>query len=774
MSESTKAVFLSYASQDIEPARRIADALRAFGVEVWFDQSELRGGDAWDQKIRKQIHECALFLAIISKNTDARPEGYFRREWKLAIDRTHDMAEGVPFIVPVVVDDIHEASALVPTQFQQVQWTRLPGALPSPRFVEQVKRLLAAPRTPTAANQQADAGGPAYMPVRHPNFPMRTVIALGVVVLAIVTYIVVRPPAKPPAAPPKPIAAAKPAPVAPLVNDKSIAVLPFENLSEDKDNNAFFADGIHDDILTNLSHIRELRVVSRTSVMEYRGKTENIRDIARKLGVAYVLEGSVRRAAGKVRVTGQLIRAATDEHIWAETYDKDLTDIFAIQSELAQKIAGALQTALSPQEKSLLERRPTENLAAYDLFLKAREIFNNSGIATTALQKQEPLLLSAVALDPKFAAAWAQLGVVHGLFYGQRVERTDARRAKGKAALDTAVGLAPDAPETLLALMDFAFDGLHDWKQVIDRGEQLARMQPNNPRIYWNLGAARNMQARWAEAAVLLRKATQLDPANFQYALELESFLRRCRRYDDAAEEQRRRVGLLPDSDAQRLNLAMLPFLASGSTKEMDQWLAGLSEDKAKSRPIIGMRKVWAQAHGDFAEAIRLDRLQPYSSDNLSLSGKGGQAFAAAVTLAATGDMPGARTRLEKLPAKIRTQMELEPANDGLWSLLGRMEALLGNKEEAVRCGRKAVELALESESRVIVATNRYALASILAWTGDKDGAIAELARLMPSEITPTEMSVYHLKFGPRFFPLRGDPRFEALLNDPKNNAPLF
>ncbi|MBI4622232.1 MAG: TIR domain-containing protein [Verrucomicrobia bacterium] len=354
-SSPAAAVFLSYAREDTDAARRITEALRGFGVEVWFDQSELRGGEAWDEKIHGQIRDCTLFLAVISAHTQHRREGYFRREWKLAVVRTNDMAEGVPFLLPVVVDDTAESRALVPAEFLRVQWTRLPGGLPTPQFIEQVKRLL--------AQMSADVGQVSDLPHREPltsssstqrrTFPLWAATMVGALVLGLVAYFALRPPTAPAVNDLSSVALAK--------EDKSVAVLPFENRSEDKDNNAFFSDGIHEDILTNLAHIRELRVVSRTSVMEYRGKTGNIREIARKLGVAYVLEGSVRRAGNRVRVTGQLIRAATDEHIWAETYDKDLNDIFAIQSELAQKIAGALHAALSPEEKKHLARRPGGN-----------------------------------------------------------------------------------------------------------------------------------------------------------------------------------------------------------------------------------------------------------------------------------------------------------------------------------------------------------------------------------------------------------------------------
>ena len=386
------AVFLSYASQDAEAARRIADALRAFGVEVWYDQSELRGGDAWDAKIRKQIKECALFLPVISTTTQARGEGYFRREWHLAMERMHDMAEGVPFLVPVVVDDIAEAVAVVPEAFRSVQWTRLPHGVPSPQFIEQVKRLLASPRKPAATGTRGTEGGGQRTEDRgQPSTSRKTrawvwgTLAVMVIVGITVAFWVIR--KSEPAAPPKGTVESKPLPATPVVNNKSIAVLPFTNMSDEKDT-GFFADGVHEDILTNLQNVRELRVLSRQSVVQYRGSTKTMRQIGQELGVAYLLEGSVRRAGNTVRVTSQLIDARTEAHLWAEKYDRELRDIFAIQSELAQAIAAELKAVLSPQEKSLLERRPTENLAAYDLYLKAREI-GNAGSSRQVLEKQE-------------------------------------------------------------------------------------------------------------------------------------------------------------------------------------------------------------------------------------------------------------------------------------------------------------------------------------------------------------------------------------------------
>ncbi|MDQ5981117.1 MAG: hypothetical protein QG602_4095, partial [Verrucomicrobiota bacterium] len=376
MSDPARAVFLSYAREDAEAARRIADALRAFGLEVWFDQNELRGGDQWDVKIRGQIKACALFIPIISQCTEERTEGYFRREWKLAVDRTHDMAGSRAFLVPVVIDATPEGGAAVPEEFMKAQWTRLPGGAPSPEFVTQIKRLLEAPRKPTLkeharpptltpfleqAWQAKEAAAQAAVQKQR-NRSRWTVGAVIAVVAAIATAVWV---GRKPAASPEASAPSQPTPtVAPVVvlppasilpspsnpaapDSKSIAVLPFANLSADKDNE-FFADGVHEDVITSLAKIRDLKVISRTSVLAYRDTaSRNLKKIAAELGVANMLEGSVRRVGNKIRVTAQLIDARTDEHLWAETYDGDADDIFALQAKLAQQIATALKANLT-------------------------------------------------------------------------------------------------------------------------------------------------------------------------------------------------------------------------------------------------------------------------------------------------------------------------------------------------------------------------------------------------------------------------------------------
>src|SRR5580658_6110705 len=303
------AVFLSYASEDAAPAKRICDALRAAGIEVWFDQSELRGGDAWDQKIRRELHDCALFIPVISANTAARHEGYFRLEWNLADQRTYMIARNRAFIVPVCVDATSQTGADTPESFQRVQWTRLPAGETPPAFVAHVQRLLSGDTSGAASGARSAIGW------RAPTSTWsRRVLALAasVMVLGSGLFLAINSPwiSKPRAlevfAPPR----------------HSIAVLPFVNLSGDQEQE-YFSDGLTEELLNSLSEINELQVAARTSAFSSKGKDTDIGTIARKLNVGAVLEGSVRRSADTIRITAQLINAVTGFHLWSKTYDRD-------------------------------------------------------------------------------------------------------------------------------------------------------------------------------------------------------------------------------------------------------------------------------------------------------------------------------------------------------------------------------------------------------------------------------------------------------------------
>jgi TolB-like protein len=453
MSEPAKAVFLSYARDDAAAARRIAEALRASGLEVWFDENELRGGDAWDAKIRQQIDACALFVAVISKHTQERSKGYFRLEWKLAVDQTHLLAAGVPFVAPVVIDDTPEGGALVPPEFLKVQWMRLPGALPTPQFVEQINRLLGGKAMEVGRPRPAVVPPGSATPAPKKSAPLAALwISLGLVAVSVgvVFFITGRRGSTEESArrSTPPAAVAAPSAPTPRLEAKSIAVLPFANMSAEKENE-FFADGIHDDLITALAKVRDLKVISRTSTLAYRdAAARNLRKIAAELGVAAVLEGSVQRAGNRVRINFQLIDARTDAHLWAETYNRELNDIFVIQAELVQQVTGALKATLTAGEQGLLARRPTENQIAYDLYLRARLLGQSLSPGATKENYEAVIALyeQAAAADPKFALPHVQASILHGTMYWfGYMDPTLERLARVEASLAAAVRLAPDA-----------------------------------------------------------------------------------------------------------------------------------------------------------------------------------------------------------------------------------------------------------------------------------------------------------------------------------------
>jgi TolB-like protein len=772
MSESPRAVFLSYAREDADAARRIADALRAFGVEVWFDQAELRGGDVWDAKIKKQIRECALFMPVISGKTQARTEGYFRREWKLAVERTHDMAAGRAFIVPVVTDDTAEAEAAVPEEFMRVQWTRLPHGVPSPQFVEQVRHLLDAPLkgagSPTPRAVSAHTAPTGRAPRKASPVPLVATVIVAAVAVGAAIYFARRAPA-PPAAP---VAGTTPATAMPVkpsvaaVDGKSIAVLPLANMSEDKDT-GFFADGVHEDLLTNLALVPELKVVSRTSVMQYRGTTKTIRQIGEELGVAYVLEGSVRRAGNRVRVTGQLINTRTDEHVWAKAYDKDLTDIFAIQSVLAQEIAGALSAAISPQTQKLLARRPTENLVAYDLYLRGRESRNRSRVGAAGLAEAEKLFQGAVEQDAKFAAAWGELAVVHALnvFWGS--DASAERLARGDAAIAKAAALAPEAPDVVRTIGTYAYYARRDYARATAQYTKLAQLQPNDPTVFSSLGLIQRREGRWAESLVNLRRATELDPANLSYLRSVLASVQHGRRWDDVRAVHQRLVALLPGDLYEQCAQADDEYAATGSLQAADALLGRLTPAERETPVVRYWRKSWAGDRDDYAEFKRLDQLQPtFEAEEPALS-----AVLAGTTYQMHGDATLARARIAEAMADWQARAVREPANFKVWLYLSSFEAVLGHGEESVRLGHKAMEALPESRDALDGPNARLGLAWVYAMADRPDEALAELRHLLgvPSYGCPAQ-----LRAMPAFAKLRNDPRFEALLREPKFNQPLF
>jgi TolB-like protein/cytochrome c-type biogenesis protein CcmH/NrfG len=600
-------------------------------------------------------------------------------------------------------------------------------------------------------------------------------IALGAAVLALIGYIALRPAAKTPEVAPPAVAPTaaetKAAPATPApqkISNKSIAVLPLANMSEDKDT-GFFADGVHEDLLTNLALVSELKVVSRTTVTQYRGTTKSMKQIGEELGVAYILEGSVRRSGNKVRVTGQLINARTDEHVWAKSYDRDLTDIFTIQATLAQEIASALQAAITPQAQKFIERRPTENPIAYDDYLKGRDIRNRAPTASpAALTASEKQFQNAVTLDPNFAAAWGELAAVHALNVFWEQDASEERKAKGDAAIAHAVSLAPDAPEVIRAVGTYAYYAHRDYPRATAAYEKILRLQPNDPTAYGSLGLILRRQGRWADSLANLRRAVELDPANISYNRNLLSTLIHARRFEEAFAQQRRIIALLPGQLREELALADGMLSVTGSFKAADALLARLTPEQRESPVALYYRKSWAETRDDYAEFKRLDQQQPtYAEAELPLF----SLYIAAMNYFSHGEVELARTHIAKAFDEALALVKSQPSNLRARIFLGGMEAIRGHPEAAVRLGREVVELLPETRDAVDGPSCRYTAAQIYAMIGDKEQALAELTHLLQ---IPSQFTTANIRVDPVFKPLRSDRRFEALLNDPKNNAPLF
>ncbi len=359
------------------------------------------------------------------------------------------------------------------------------------------------------------------------------------------------------------------------VLDKSIAVLPFDNLSSDKEN-AYFTDGVQDEVLTNLAKIADLKVISRTSVLQYKsGVARNLREIAQQLGVANVVEGSVQRSGNRVRVNAQLVDARTDAHLWAQTYDRDLADVFAIQSEIAKAIADQLQTKLSPNEKKAIEQPPTTDLAAFDLYSRAKSLLLTANFSMTQepdVRKAIELLDEAVKRDPSFFDAYCQLAYAHEWFYAVGgFDRTPARLALAEAALQAATRLRPDAAETHLARAQYLYYGLRDYAGALAELEIARRALPNDPRLFEFTGFILRRRGQQEEGLQNLQRAVELDPRNFSTLQQIALSYRGLRRYAEAIAALDRALAIVPDNVETRATRGLYYLCWKGDTRPLRQ-----------------------------------------------------------------------------------------------------------------------------------------------------------------------------------------------------------
>jgi len=572
----TGAVFFSYAREDGEAARRIAEALRGFGVEVWFDMSELRGGDAWDAKIKKQIRECALFIPIISATTQAREEGYFRREWKLAVDRTHDMAENRAFIVPVLIDETRESDANVPERFLKAHCSRLPGGIPTPQFVEQVTRLIQAPRSLETGPRPA-AQGPVPTPdapAKH-GFPPWTVALLGLIGAAIVAFVFLRPATRPRATT---VANAQAAAPVTAADAKSIAVLPFVDMSQAKDQE-FFSDGISEELLNQLAKVRELRVIARTSSFSFKGQNIEISEIARRLNVAHVLEGSVRKSGNKIRITAQLIRTADSSHLWSDTYDRSLDDIFAVQDEIAAAVVGQLKVALL----GAAPRARAADPKAYALFLQAREMarqFSDEG-----LRQAVALYQQALAIDSSLAAAWCGLAEVYMLQQSTGARPNEEAFRLCREAANRALAIDPDFARAHARLGDVAQFYDNDLAAAARHYEHALALDPANTDLLADAMNLLRSLGRVDEAVALGEFITTHDPVNALGQARLGAAYIRSGRIDEGIASCRTALGLSPGRSQTHYTIGAA-MLQKGDAKAA---LAEMQQEPSESWRLDGL-----------------------------------------------------------------------------------------------------------------------------------------------------------------------------------------
>ncbi|MGH8201662.1 MAG: TIR domain-containing protein [Steroidobacteraceae bacterium] len=538
MAESTHAVFLSYASQDAQAAKTICEALRAAGIEVWFDQSELRGGDAWDHSIRRQIKSCALFIPVISSNTHERDEGYFRLEWKLAVDRSHLMSANRAFLLPVVIDETRDDDEQVPDHFRDVQWTRLPRGETPPAFVEHVARLLMPVSLAPAAHHEALsplAAGAPKKPFAQAAWARGSLpIIAAAVALGAAIYLAIDRPWTPKASLSAANIAVKAAPPAFTPPPHSVAVLPFVNLSGDKDQQ-YFSEGLTAEVLNSLTEIDGLQVSGRTSAFSFEGKDTDVATIARKLNVGAILEGSVRRSGHTIRVTAQLMNAVTGFEVWSQSYDRDLGDVLKLQTEIATAVADALKVTLLGDVSAKIELGGTRNPAAFDAYLRASSAFHS-----VHQEKELPTAIAeyteAIHLDPNYALAFADRSLARAEYAGRAATGAAVREGFKEAEADArhAVALAPDLAEAHRALAFMSIAAL-DFVQANAEFARALALAPGNAQILGMSGGFTAYMGRFDEGIAEARRAVALDPLDYLTYQGLGSALFGAQRYQQAA-----------------------------------------------------------------------------------------------------------------------------------------------------------------------------------------------------------------------------------------------
>jgi TolB-like protein/Flp pilus assembly protein TadD/predicted Ser/Thr protein kinase len=541
-----------------------------------------------------------------------------------------------------------------------------------------------------------------------------------------------------------------------------IAVLPFESLSSDKEN-AFFADGVYDGVSTKLAKVANLKVISHNSVAKYRG-AGNTQEIGRALNVAYVLEGSVRREAGRIHLNAQLIDTRTDAHVWAQEYDRDLSDVFALQSEIAQKIADQLGAEPSYTEKAAIQEPPTTDLVAYDSYLRAKDLINGVAFSTRAkedLVQAVQLLDQAVARDPLFFLAYGELAGAHDRIYFLGYDHTDARLKWSETALQTTRRLRPDSGETHLALAQHLYWAYADYDRARQELAIARRTLPNESRIPLLTGYIERRQGHWERSLEQMNQALELDPRNFSILQQVSLNYEALRRYKEMAAALDRALTIAPTDIPSRVRRAWVDFESHADPKPLHATIETvLAEDPNAAPALVDQWLVLALREHDPVAAERAIAAMPADGcydENIPFPNGWCEGLVARLR----GDAAAARSAFTSARNELNRTVRDQPDYAAALCALGVLDAALGNKEEAIQEGRRAVELMPVSKSAVEGPMLIQYLAVIYAWTGDKDRAIERLAEAVR---LPGRLSYGHLRGDPLWDPLRGDPRFEAIV----------
>src|SRR6266478_5269002 len=554
------------------------------------------------------------------------------------------------------------------------------------------------------------------------------------------------------------------------IPEKSIAVLPFENRSDEKEN-AYFADGVQNEILTNLAKIGDLWVISRTSVMQYKsGAPRNVREIGQQLRVAHLLEGSVQRAGNRVRVTTQLVDARSDTEQWAERYDRDLADVFAIQSEIAKAIADQLEAKLSPQEKARVEEIPTANTEAYAFYLRANQIARNPDTLLEDYKTAEQLYMQAIALDPDFALAHARLASVYaGIFH--YYEPTDSWKTKARTEAETALRLQPNLAEAHFALGQYIYWIDQDYERALEQFDVASRLSPSNGEIPRFVAAIKRRQGKWQEALEAYERVAKIDPQNPNTARELMLTNTSMRRWPEAAHWVQRWRAMAPGSLVAKIQSGYIDFWWKGETQLLKSLVDQVPPDNDPDGVITAARWDVAMMGRDYPAAKKVLQAASVNEISYTTAGLTPKIFFDGCVHFVQNDNQNAQKAFEAARPAFEAALKEAPASAERHAILGWFYAFMGRKEDAIREGRRAVELKPESKDALDGPIMSAYLALIYARVGANDLAIPLIARLLktPGAVDSADYSitVNDLKYRWEWDPLRSDPRFQKLISAP-------